>query len=195
MRTFRCSLISLIRLVIKKNNYQMNYFTIFWTILTTKLKKKFLFILLLFLILSLLETLSVGMIFPFINLLLDKNEFLKILDNYNLILIKDFIKDQSIDFIVLISLFLILFIFLFKHIFSLFSYHFIYNFCKLINQFLSKFFLQNYISKRFQDYTESNLSSKLNNMLTGVEIITNSFLYNAIIIVGEFLIIIFFFLF
>jgi ABC-type bacteriocin/lantibiotic exporter with double-glycine peptidase domain len=171
----------------------MNFFNLLRNTLTKKLKIKFLILIFFFVVLSLLETLSVSLIFPFVNLLLDINQFVKILDDYNLTYVKYFIQDKNINYLILTFLFLLLLTFLFKHIFSLFSYHFAYNFCKLAHQFLSAFFLQNYISKKFQDYATSNLSSKLNNMLLGVEMITTAFIYNLITIFGEFLIIVFFF--
>ena len=171
----------------------MNYFNLLRITLAKKLKIKFVVLIFCFVILSLLETLSISLIFPLVNLLLDINEFIKFLDNYNLILIKNFIKDKNINYLILLFLILLLLIFFFKHIFSLFSYHFAFNFCKQVNQFLSSFFLQNYISKKFQDYTSSNLSTKLNNILQGIEMVTNSFVYNLIVIFGEFLILIFFF--
>jgi ATP-binding cassette subfamily B protein len=171
----------------------MNYFNLLSITLAKKLKIKFIVLVFCFVILSLLETLSISLIFPLVNLLLDINEFIKFLDNYNLILIKNFIKDKNINYLILLFLILLLSTFFFKHIFSLFSHHFAFNFCKQVNQFLSSFFLQNYISKKFQDYTSSNLSTKLNNILQGIEMVTNSFVYNLIVIFGEFLILIFFF--
>lgn len=171
----------------------MNYFKLLNLFLTKKLKINSILILFCFIILSLLETLSISLVLPFVNLLLDVNQFIKLLDDYNLTLIRNFFQDKSTNDIFSIFIILLVSVFLFKHIFSLFSHNLAYNFCKKIHQFLSEIFLQNYISKKFQDYILSNLPSKLNNILAGVEIVTNSFFYNLITLVGELLILISFF--
>lgn len=171
----------------------MNYFILLITFLSKKLKIYSILVLFCFIILSLLEALSLSLVLPFVNLLLDVNQFIKLLDDYNLTLIRNFFQSKNTNDIFSILIILLLSVFLFKHIFSLFSHNLAYNFCKKINQFLSKIFLQNYISKKFQDYASSNLPSKLNNMLSGVEVVTNSFFYNLITIIGELLIMISFF--
>lgn len=130
---------------------------------SSKEKNFFYFLLLLMLIGMLLETLSIGLVFPLLSFVLDNNQTSNFFDFFllkSINLPSNFSKFISLTNIIVF----IIFVFVFKNIFLLFQVYFQARFSSLLGTEKSQSLYKNYISSPYSFHIENNSGFLLRNI-------------------------------
>jgi ABC-type bacteriocin/lantibiotic exporter with double-glycine peptidase domain len=130
----------------------------FFNLLNQKEKNIFFPLCLIILFSSILEILSIGLLIPFLDLILKNKSYF-----YNNLL-QDYIDKFSYNNLVFYSTIIIFFLFTFKTIFLIFSSFFQLKFIKNINVNISKKLLEIYLNKSFIFYLKNNTSFLIQNI-------------------------------
>ena len=159
----------------------MNLYTSAWSIISSKNQKKFFFIIFLFLILSLLEIISIAAVIPFVAAIFSPEKLM------NFPILKNFTYLLNEYQNVLIPLFCICFfiLFLFKNLFSILTYKYIFNYnseirAEVSTKLLKKFFNQDYLY--FINNTQGKLSAT---MSSETSVFSSEFLDALMIFLSE----------
>ena len=152
------------------------------------IKKKFKFsILILFLITiigAILEGISIALLLPIMELLIDPN---KILNNYFINLPKYIDKEISRDKIIYYFLFLFFVIFLVKNIFVILINYFQSKILLKINFYLSNSIFKKLLNENFLSVIEKKSSSIIRTMISQTGIFSINFINSLTILVSELL--------
>ena len=159
----------------------MNLYTSAWSIISSKNQKKFFFIIFLFLILSILEIISIAAVIPFVAAIFSPEKLM------NFPILKNFTNLLNEYQNVLIPLFCIcfFFLFLFKNLFSILTYKYIFNYnseirAEVSTKLLKKFFNQDYLY--FINNTQGKLSAT---MSSETSVFSSEFLDALMIFLSE----------
>ncbi len=162
----------------------MNHFRITWSLLESSEKKKFSFIVFLFIILSFLEVIGIAAIIPFITLIFNPSSLDSIYFLNNFVGFLENNKD------ILLPIFCLIFflIFLIKNIFYLLTYKFVNNFVNnfraiITTKLIKKYFGQEYLF--FVKNSQGRLASILGNETQNF---SNQFLLSFMIFLSELII-------
>ena len=159
----------------------MNLYTSAWSIISTKNQKKFFFIIILFLILSILEIVSIAAVIPFVAALFspEKLSTFPLLKNFSYLL------NQYQNFLIPLFCICFFFLFLLKNLFSIITYRFIFNYnseirAEVSTKLLKKFFNQDYLY--FINNTQGKLSAT---MSSETSVFSSEFLDALMIFLSE----------
>jgi len=159
----------------------VNLYTSAWSIISSKNQKKFFFIIFLFLILSILEIISIAAVIPFVAAIFSPEKLM------NFPILKNFTNLLNEYQNVLIPLFCIcfFFLFLFKNLFSILTYKYIFNYnseirAEVSTKLLKKFFNQDYLY--FINNTQGKLSAT---MSSETSVFSSEFLDALMIFLSE----------
>ena len=159
----------------------MNLYTSAWSIISTKNQKKFFFIIILFLILSILEIVSIAAVIPFVAALFspEKLSTFPFLKNFSYLL------NQYQNFLIPLFCICFFFLFLLKNLFSIITYRFIFNYnseirAEVSTKLLKKFFNQDYLY--FINNTQGKLSAT---MSSETSVFSSEFLDALMIFLSE----------
>ena len=152
-----------------------------WNILEKNEKRKFILIIFLFILLSVLEVLGIAAVIPFIVIILNPE---KLSDIQLLNFLSDVIENNK-EILFLISSILFFGIFLIKNIFSIFTYYFIYKFLGILKASLSTRVLKKYIQQDYLFFVQ-NSHAKLGAHLNGeTSIFSEQYLESVMISLSE----------
>ena len=159
----------------------MNLYTSAWSIISTKNQKKFFFIIILFLILSILEIVSIAAVIPFVAALFspEKLSTFPLLKNFSYLL------NQYQNFLIPLFCICFFFLFLLKNLFSIITYRYIFNYnseirAEVSTKLLKKFFNQDYLY--FINNTQGKLSAT---MSSETSVFSSEFLDALMIFLSE----------
>ena len=159
----------------------MNLYSSAWSIISTKNQKKFFFIIILFLILSILEIVSIAAVIPFVAAIFSPEQLLnfQILKNFG-----NFLSEYQ-DVIIPLSCICFFFLFLLKNLFSIITYKYIFNYnseirAEVSTKLLKKFFNQDYLY--FINNTQGKLSAT---MSSETSVFSSQFLDALMIFLSE----------
>lgn len=159
----------------------MNLYTSAWSIISSKNQKKFFFIIFLFLILSILEIISIAAVIPFVAAIFSPEKLM------NFPILKNFTYLLNEYQNALIPLFCICFFILFlsKNLFSILTYKYIFNYnseirAEVSTNLLKKFFNQDYLY--FINNTQGKLSAT---MSSETSVFSSEFLDALMIFLSE----------
>jgi len=159
----------------------VNLYTSAWSIISNKNQKKFLFIIFLFLILSILEIISIAAVIPFVAAIFSPEQLLnfQILKNFG-----NFLSEYQ-DVIIPLSCICFFFLFLLKNLFSIITYKYIFNYnseirAEVSTKLLKKFFNQDYLY--FINNTQGKLSAT---MSSETSVFSSQFLDALMIFLSE----------
>ena len=159
----------------------MNLYTSAWSIISTKNQKKFFFIIILFLILSILEIVSIAAVIPFVAALFspEKLSTFPLLKNFSYLL------NQYQNFLIPLFCICFFFLFLLKNLFSIITYRFIFNYnseirAEVSTKLLKKYFNQDYLY--FINNTQGKLSAT---MSSETSVFSSEFLDALMIFLSE----------
>ena len=163
-----------------------NLFTNIWALLPKRNKKTFILLFGMILISSLIDTLSVAILMPLINGIVDRNEFL----NYSVVkVIINLINDNEIiRLFILYGVFVVLF-YLFKVIYQLLNIYCQQRFKASLKKYVSTTILRKYLSYPYPFYTDTSSSDFKRVILfdtENLEYVLDSFFYvltNGIMII------------
>ena len=159
----------------------MNLYTSAWSIISNKNQKKFFFIIFLFLILSILEIISIAAVIPFVAAIFSPEQILNfpILKNFG-----NFLSEYQ-NVIIPLSCICFFFLFLLKNLFSIITYKYIFNYnseirAEVSTKLLKKFFNQDYLY--FINNTQGKLSAT---MSSETSVFSSQFLDALMIFLSE----------
>ena len=159
----------------------MNLYTSAWSIISNKNQKKFFFIIFLFLILSILEIISIAAVIPFVAAIFSPEQLLNfpILKNFG-----NFLSEYQ-NVIIPLSCICFFFLFLLKNLFSIITYKYIFNYnseirAEVSTKLLKKFFNQDYLY--FINNTQGKLSAT---MSSETSVFSSQFLDALMIFLSE----------
>ena len=159
----------------------MNLYTSAWSIISNKNQKKFFFIIFLFLILSILEIISIAAVIPFVAAIFSPEQLLNfpILKNFG-----NFLSEYQ-NVIIPLSCICFFFFFLLKNLFSIITYKYIFNYnskirAEVSTKLLKKFFNQDYLY--FINNTQGKLSAT---MSSETSVFSSQFLDALMIFLSE----------
>ena len=159
----------------------MNLYSSAWSIISTKNQKKFFFIIILFLILSILEIVSIAAVIPFVAALFspEKLSTFPFLKNFGYLL------NQYQNFLIPLFCICFFFLFLLKNLFSIITYKYIFNYnseirAEVSTKLLKKFFNQDYLY--FINNTQGKLSAT---MSSETSVFSSEFLDALMIFLSE----------
>ena len=159
----------------------MNLYTSAWSIISTKNQKKFFFIIILFLILSILEIVSIAAVIPFVAVLFSPEKLLTFpfLKNFSYLL------NEYQNFLIPLFCICFFFLFLLKNFFSIITYKYIFNYnseirAEVSTKLLKKFFNQDYLY--FINNTQGKLSAT---MSSETSVFSSEFLDALMIFLSE----------
>ena len=159
----------------------MNLYTSAWSIISTKNQKKFFFIIILFLILSILEIVSIAAVIPVVAALFspEKLSTFPLLKNFSYLL------NQYQNFLIPLFCICFFFLFLLKNLFSIITYRYIFNYnseirAEVSTKLLKKFFNQDYLY--FINNTQGKLSAT---MSSETSVFSSEFLDALMIFLSE----------
>ena len=152
-----------------------------WNILEKNEKRKFILIIFLFILLSVLEVLGIAAVIPFIVIILNPE---KLSDIQLLNFLSDVIENNK-EILFLISSILFFGIFLIKNIFSILTYFFIYKFIAVLKASLSTKVLKKYIQQDYLFFVQ-NSHAKLNaHMTSETSVFAEQYLESVMISLSE----------
>lgn len=161
-------------------------FSDIWSLLPQKNKKTFVFLFVLILVNSLLDTLSVAILMPLINGIVDRNEFL----NYSVVrFLMNLINNNDIIRLFIIYGCLVIVFYLFKALYQLLNNYIQQRFKATLKQYISTTILKKYLSYPYSFFTEISSSDFKRVILfdtENLEYVLESFFYvltNAIMII------------
>ena len=154
-------------------------------------KSRIHFLILSLIAVSLLEVIGVGVIIPFISILLSEDLF----SGLDLFFLNEFFKDKSQnEIIILITVFIILF-FLLKNIFILIVFRNIFKYVSKFSSLIRNSLFKGYISQDYKDFSKEDQSRLVSNISNVTYDFSNNFLSSILIFLSEFLVILSIFIF
>ena len=154
-------------------------------------KSRIHFLILSLIAVSLLEVIGVGVIIPFISILLSEDLF----SGLDLFFLSEFFKDKSQnEIIILITAFIILF-FLLKNIFILIVFRNIFKYVSKFSSLIRNSLFKGYISQDYKDFSKEDQSRLVSNISNVTYDFSNNFLSSILIFLSEFLVILSIFIF
>ena len=157
------------------------------SILSLKYKLFIFFLIILLLIATILEMLSVGMVIPLITALFDKDN----IDRFNLFIPKFVLENNSNENnVIYYFLFLLIVIYALKNIFIFFQHYTQITFIKKVALLLQYKMLKNYSMKDILFFKNTNTAEILRDYQSELSIFTNILLQRFIVIVTELFIIV-----
>ncbi len=164
----------------------MKHFRITWSLLESSSKKKFSFIVFLFIVLSFLEVIGIAAVIPFVTLIFNPSSLNSIYFLNNFVVFLENYKE------ILLPIFCLIFflIFLIKNIFYILTYRFVNNFVNnfratITTRLLKKYFAQEYLF--FVKNSWGKLSAILGNETQNF---SNQFLMSFMVFLSEMIILI-----
>ena len=164
----------------------MKHFRITWSLLESSSKKKFSFIVFLFIILSFLEVIGIAAVIPFVTLIFNPSS----LDS--IYFLNNFVGFLENNQDILLPIFCLIFflIFLIKNIFNILTYKFVNNFVNnfkaiITTRLIKKYFAQDYLF--FVKNSQGRLAAILGNETQNF---SNQFLMSFMIFLSELIILI-----
>ena len=152
-----------------------------WNILEKNEKRKFILIIFLFILLSVLEVLGIAAVIPFIVIILNPE---KLSDIHLLNFLADVIENNK-EILFLISSILFFGIFLIKNIFSIFTYSFIYKFLGILKASLSTRVLKKYIQQDYLFFVRNSHAKLSAHLGTETSIFSEQYLESVMISLSE----------
>lgn len=154
-------------------------------------KSKIHFLIISLIAVSLLEVIGVGIIIPFISVLLSD----KLFSNLNLYFLNEFLKDKSQnEIILLITVFIILF-FSLKNIFILIVFRNIFKYVSKFSSLIRNSLFKGYIFQDYKDFSKQDQSRLVSNISNVTFDFSNNFLSSILIFLSELLVILSIFIF
>ena len=138
-----------------------------------------------------MEVIGVGIIIPFISVLLSD----KLFSNLNLYFLNEFLKDKSQnEIILLITVFIILF-FSLKNIFILIVFRNIFKYVSKFSSLIRNSLFKGYIFQDYKDFSKQDQSRLVSNISNVTFDFSNNFLSSILIFLSELLVILSIFIF
>ena len=154
--------------------------------LLTKKDKQYLFVLLFVsIVVSLVETIGVGVIMPFISIATDFNN---IESNKYILKIYEFINVDKLHFVVYFGVFLIGF-YIFRALFNLFYFYLLNNFSQGRYHLIAYRLFENYIGMEYKRFIDKNSSYMTKNIVNEASNVTQILSYSLFIVSEIFVII------
>tara|TARA_B100000989_G_scaffold122610_1_gene90598 strand:- start:5268 stop:6986 length:1719 start_codon:yes stop_codon:yes gene_type:complete len=155
-----------------------------WNILEKNEKRKFILIIFLFILLSILEVLGIAAVIPFIIIILNPE---KLSDVQSLNFLSDIIENNK-EILFPISSILFLGVFFIKNIFSIFTYSFIYKFIGILKASLSTRVLKKYIQQDYLFFVQNSHAKLSTHMSTETSMFSEQYLESVMISLSEIII-------
>lgn len=157
------------------------------------LNKKLFFLIILTILGTILETLSVGLIFPLFKIILEGSEVLK-LTGSNIQLFEDLkllLLDLSYDKLILVFLLLILTVFFLKTIFFIFLVWIQNKFAYEVESLVGKKLLKYYFNQNYNFHLNKNSSELLRNIVDEIKIFRVNIINSSLTLLVEIMIVLF----
>jgi len=164
----------------------MKDYKIAWSFLNNKNKRKFYIIILLFIILSLLEIISIGAVIPFTAAIFspDTISSIKFLKDFS-----GYLKENQ-DSLILIFCFLFFIIFLLKNIFLLFVQRFINYFISDVKVLVGKKLLTKFLKQEYLFFMSSKQGKLITILNSETQILGDNYIQSLMVLISEILILI-----
>ena len=162
----------------------MKDYKIAWSFLNNKNKRKFYIIILLFIILSLLEIISIGAVIPFTAAIFspDTISSIKFLKDFS-----GYLKENQ-DSLILIFCFLFFIIFLLKNIFLLFVQRFINYFISDVKVLVGKKLLTKFLKQEYLFFMSSKQGKLITILNSETQILGDNYIQSLMVLISEILI-------
>ena len=164
----------------------MKDYKIAWSFLSNKNKRKFYIIILLFIILSLLEIISIGVVIPFTAAIFspDTISSIKFLKDFS-----GYLKENQ-DSLILIFCFIFFIIFLLKNIFLLFVQRFINYFISDVKVLVGKKLLTKFLKQEYLFFMSSKQGKLITILNSETQILGDNYIQSLMVLISEILILI-----
>ena len=164
----------------------MKDYKIAWSFLNNRDKRKFYIIILLFIILSLLEIISIGAVIPFTAAIFspDTISSIKFLKDFS-----GYLKENQ-DSLILIFCFLFFIIFLLKNIFLLFVQRFINYFISDVKVLVGKKLLTKFLKQEYLFFMSSKQGKLITILNSETQILGDNYIQSLMVLISEILILI-----
>ena len=176
-------------LILKNNYLMMNHFIFFnfkkiFSILDWKDKKKFFFLSLLILLISIFEVMSIGMVFPLVSFLIDENNISKF---KNLFQLYNFNNEEIIRLTILFISAIFIAKFILTIFFQIRQNRIIFQ---LMHSLLKKIYTK-YLNQPYSFFLNKNTSHLISNLSTQVPDVIYNFIMPMMLLFSEILILVF----
>ena len=164
----------------------MKDYKIAWSFLNNRDKRKFYIIILLFIILSLLEIISIGAVIPFTAAIFspDTISSIKFLKDFS-----GYLKENQ-DSLILIFFFLFFIIFLLKNIFLFFVQRFINYFISDVKVLVGKKLLTKFLKQEYLFFMSSKQGKLITILNSETQILGDNYIQSLMVLISEILILI-----
>ena len=164
----------------------MKNYKVAWSFLNNGSKKKFYIIILLFIILSLLEIISIGAVIPFTAAIFspDTISSINFLKNFS-----GYLKDNQ-DSLIIIFCFVFFIIFLLKNIFLLFVQRFISYFISDVKVYVGKKLLTKFLKQEYLFFMSSKQGKLITILNSETQILGDNYIQSLMVLISEILILI-----
>ncbi len=164
----------------------MDNFKLSWGLLEKNNRKKFVLIIFLFIVLSLLEVLGIASVIPFITAIFNP----EILNSFQFINKYSEILEKKRDLILPLFSLIFFFIFLIKNIFHIITYKFIYSFITNFRAEITTRVLKKYFHQEFLFFAKNPQGKLMTSLYTETRTFTDTFIDALMIVISESIILI-----
>ena len=162
----------------------MKHFQTIWSLLDTSEKKKFSFIVFLFIILSFLEVIGIAAIIPFFTLIFNPSSLSSVFFLNNFV---GFIEDNK-DIILPIFCLIFFLVFLTKNLFNILTYNFVNDFVNYFRATITAKLIKKYFSQEYLFFVKNSQGRLASIIGTETQNLSNQFLLSFMIFLSELII-------